>query len=111
MNNWTYFATYQTSNSDVRALPQTFSELFITSVSSNYSAYEFSFLVPQIIIPNVNSVNQSLGLIDYNTIDNTIDASVIGGNQSILRIWSSGMMLIASDGISGNTYNYDVYYR
>lgn len=111
MDNWTYFATYQTSSSDVRALPQSFSELFITSVSANYSAYEFSFLVPQIIIPNVNSVNQSLGLIDYNTKDNTINASVNSGNQSVLRIWSGGMMLIASDGITENPYNYDVYYR
>lgn len=111
MDNWTYFATYQTSISVVRALPQSFSELFIVGESSHYSAYHCNFLIPRIIIPNVASVDQSLGLIDYNTNTNTIDTSTNSGNQSILRIWSGGMMLIASDGITANSYNYDVYYR
>lgn len=99
MKNWTYFATYEKSSTDVRALPQSFSELFITTStnsSGSFLAAHIHFLIPQIIIPNVNSVDQSLTLVDYQ-----FDKS------NVLRIWSGGMMVLETD----NTFSYDVYYR
>ena len=98
MDNWTYFATYSTSNSDVHALPQSFSELFITNSSESDGAFlavNIHFLIPKIIIPNASSVDQALTLLDYQL-----------GKSNVVRIWSGGMMVLQIA-----SYNYDVYYR
>jgi len=97
MNNWTYFATYQVSNSETRALPQSFSELFITQTDATFKVH---FLIPQIIIPNVNNIDQALVLFNADS-----------DYSSVLRIWSGGMEFMASTDQSSSGLNYDVYYR
>lgn len=98
MDNWIHYATYETSNSDVHALPQSFSELFITNSTETDGALvqkNVHFLIPKAIIPNVSSANQALTLLDCQL-----------GKFNVLRIWSGGMMLLQI-----NSYEYDVYYR
>ncbi len=94
MNNWTYFATYVSSDTEIRALPTTFSELWISG-----------FLIPHVAIENINSENQALILVHQPNIygDDAYSAPVF----QVLQIWSSGLRMI----ISPEYPQYKVYYR
>ena len=95
MENWTYFATYASSDTETRALPASFSELLING----------EFLVPWVAIENISSINQALILVYQPNImgDNAHPAP----DFRLLQIWSSGLRMI----LSPNYTQYDVYYR
>ena len=101
MDNWIYYNTYIASfyESQIHPLPASFSELFITPSTYEIgtgAAFHLRFIVPHTIIPNAQSIEGALQLVDtYN-------------GYSLLRIWSGGFMLGES---TGNRIYYDVYYR
>lgn len=97
MRNWTYFATYQVSRTDTRALPASFSELFIVNSSHGSSILNVNFLIPRVLLPDVGTID----LVDPGY-----------GPFNVLQIGTGGMVLyhITSEGLPGDGY-YDVYYR
>ena len=96
MDDWIYFATYEASTSAIRALPSSFTELYITASSHSLGGSDVHFIIPRAIIPDVNSIDQSLGLVEP-----------LNDVFGILRIWSGGMVCF---NYSAGSY-YDVYYR
>ena len=99
MDNWIYYATYQATDSIIRPLPASFSELFIAPPENAWANdYLGHCLIPHVIIPNVNSIDQSLTLFCQNI--------GLNGKNNYIRIWSGGFVVPA---YVNNTY--DVYYR
>lgn len=96
MDNWIYFATYQGSRSSRRALPPSFSELYITKSShagNTTSVMPVNFIVPRAAIP--------VALVDPDG----------AGTYAILNVESEYMTLYYWLGTTLYTTYYDVYYR